>query len=332
MVTHAAVLLPVRPDARPGHPPGRTSASSRPAWFSVVEDHPDAELLRADARETMLAIAYTLGWSADPETMTTHPTLARCMEVSGKSRRTVQRWWRWLEARSLLYVLEEGTTPRYRPAILRRGDEGNLARTWCLTRPVHSSVTPGFGFKSSPPRARARTGDFDRRYAPDPSPAPPPAVPQARMWPLGQSPQRRSERLAAADSLRRDHLVLRRMSARALRSAVRIYFRSGWSAADILHALDFQPDGSQHIQTEPVRSPGPWIASRLSWWLGDDGQPVRPHSADLRELAERARAEAASERARLQRRPGADPAGYAAQVRAELASRRLSTPPRQPAI
>jgi hypothetical protein len=116
------------------------------------------------------------------------------------------------------------------------------------------------------------------------------------------------------------------MSARALRSVVRIYFRTGWTPADVLHALDFGPDGAQHIHAEAVRSPARWLASRLSWWLGDDGTPVRPRSAELRELAERGRAKAATERARLQRRPGADPAGYAAQVRAELAARRLSPP------
>jgi hypothetical protein len=142
------------------------------------------------------------------------------------------------------------------------------------------------------------------------------------MWPLGQNPQRRRERLAAAESLRRDHLVLRRMSARAVRSVVRIYFRTGWTPADVVYALDFRPDGRQHIETEPVRSPARWLACRLAWWLDSDSRPVRPHSVDLRERAELARAEAAVERARLQRRPGSDPAAYVAQVRAELHRRR----------
>jgi hypothetical protein len=43
------------------------------------------------------------------------------MAATGLSRRCVQKWCRWLETRRLLAVLEPGTTPLYRPALLALG-------------------------------------------------------------------------------------------------------------------------------------------------------------------------------------------------------------------
>jgi len=298
-------------------------------WLRLAEDEIDAALLRADAHRNLLAIARVIGWSADWRTGRSRPTLAKLMGVTGLSRRCVQYWLRWIEERGLLTVLEPGTTPRFRPGILYRAGSSNLAREWRLAAPVDLTCTPSQSCsqKESPTRAHASpAGDLDRRSAPDSPAAPSPAVPQAPIWPPGQNPQRRSEALAAAESLRRGHLVLRRLSARAIRSAVRIYFRTGWTPADVLHALDFRPDGRQHIHADTVRSPARWLASRLSWWLGGDGRPVRPHSAGLREQAELARADAARARARLRRRPGADPGPYAARARAEMAAKRQAGP------
>lgn len=127
--------------------------------------------------------------------------------------------------------------------------------------------------------------------------------------------------LEAAGSLRREHPVLRRMSARAIRSALRPYFAAGWTVADVRHALELRPDGSQHIHTEPPRFAAQWLAWRLARWLGADGAPVRPHSAQLADRAELARAAAAEDRARLTRRPPIDPAPWASRIRDELAAR-----------
>ena len=82
----------------------------------------------------MLAVARAVGWSADWETLRSRPTIAGIMETTGLSRRTVQRWLRWLELRGLLEVRAEGTTARFSPGVLRR-DDPNEAREWQLADP-----------------------------------------------------------------------------------------------------------------------------------------------------------------------------------------------------
>jgi hypothetical protein len=322
-ITHAPVNLPACPDSAVAAYALVGARRRRAAWFTAVESHPDTELLRADGRESMLAIAYTLGWAADAATMTTRPTLARCMEVSGKCRRTVQNWWRWLEARGFLLVLEEGTTPQYRPAILRRGAESNLAREWRLVVPsVEASCTPGLVSGSSPPRTREAHPDKARGFAADSPASPPRRLAQARQWPPGQNPQRRAERLAAADQLRAVHPVLRRISARMLRSLLRPWFAAGYSPADVLVSMESRPSGEPHEHSDRVRHPALWLAARLSCWLGENG-PVPPRSQRLAGERERARAQQSTARAERQRRAesaaAVDVTRRAAELRAIIA-------------
>jgi DNA-binding transcriptional ArsR family regulator len=233
----------------------------------------------------VLAVARVVGWSADARTGRSRPTLARIMTVTGLSLRTVQRWTRWLEERGLLDVIEPGTTPRFRPGILT-AEDGNLAREWRLTLPaVHESGTPRDqdpDLDNFPTQAGARGQDhnqMDRRSAPD-SPSPSPLRPVAQLRP-GQTPQRRRERLAVAESLRRDLPVLRAMTAAAVASACRPYFAAGWSAADVAHALDHRPDGTPHRHTAGVRSPARWLAHRLGLWRAPDAGVLPGHSAQL---------------------------------------------------
>jgi len=318
----------------------------------------------------MLAVARVVGWSADWQTLRSRPTLARLIERTGLAERTVQRWLRWLEARGLLEVIEPGTTPQFRPGVLHASDP-NLAREWVLTRPPNSAVnetgTPSqvlvfnnafpLSDASAPshPRAPARETSApnrpshqdqqDRRSAPDCSFRPSPLHP-APTWPLNRNPHRRAEQLAAAESLRRDHLVLRRIPARVLRRELRPYFAaacqaddgsrsSGWTPGDVLHAIEYLPDGTQHQHADRVREPAAWLRHRLSFWLDASGAPLPPHSAILAQRAEQARAERP---AAQPRRPGGPPQAYL-DARAALAARlaaakshRVTAQPRPPLV
>jgi hypothetical protein len=293
MVLHAALISPARPGQLLSAYPAALPLVSQATWLRVAEEEIGAAPLRSDAHGNLLRIARLIGWSADWYTGRSRPTLARLQAVTGLSRRTCQRWCRWLEIRGVLVVLEPGVTPRFRPGILYRRGSSNLAREWQLALPVDRTGTPSEirSYLPAPTRTRGSQTQTDSRAAADSLTAPPPPV--APQWSLGRNPQQRGERLAAAETLRAEHPVLRRMSPRAVRSALRVYFQAGWTPADVLHALETLPGGEPHRFGERVGDPPRWIRWRLSWWWerrGDARQLRRPHSAELAERAQLAEA------------------------------------------
>ena len=317
--------------------------AARWAWLRAVEAHPDGAALRQDGAATLRLIASAIAWAAESGTMRSRPTLARLMAVTGKSERTCQRWTRWMERRRLLAVWEPGTTPRFRPAILRRGG-GSLAREWDLTLPpVHENGTPVVRFcpsgsdpvgldRDSPTRARDRAprhlrrrrqregqGQNDRRSAPG-SPPRPSVVPTAPPWPLGRNPRQRPERLGAAEALRGAHPVLARLSPRELRSALRPFHAAGWTGADVLWAIERDRDGSPLGFGAAVIVPARWLRWRLAKWTGPDGTPLPPRSRELAAEREHVGQLQAQRRAEAQRlaAAAADPAPHADRIRASL--------------
>jgi hypothetical protein len=242
-------------------------------WLALAQDVVDAAWLREDARRNVLVIARAIGWSADWHTGRSRPTMARLVEVSGVSLRTVQRWTRWLETAGLLVVTEPGVTPEFRPGILR-GRGGNLAREWQLADPfADESVTPSRNDLepgTGQPYAGARPGTT----SPDAAPRRLSFVPQPALWARWRNPKTRSEGLAAAAVIRSASPFHRRLSERAWRSVARVFVASGWCPGDILHALDFGPDDTAHRHTAPVVNAGAWARYRLSLWLDDQGSPV----------------------------------------------------------
>lgn len=65
---------------------------------------------------------------------------------------------------------------------------------------------------------------------------------------------------------------------------------AGWTVAQLLHALDHEPDGTARTWTTTVRFPVGWLRSRLAAWL--DEERGRPRSAP----GEQARAEQQAKR------------------------------------
>ena len=273
-------------------------------WLEKVRGEIVSAGLRRHAQRNALHVAELIAHHCDGKTLRARPGLAVLVQESGLSLRTVQRWTRWLERAGFLAVIEDGVTPRYAPDRLNPDDE-NQAREWQLIEPapeLQETGTPSHAYGAGPPRAPASCPpgaggperEQDRRSAPDSSPlAPPPWRAPADAWPLGQTPQRRRERLTAVQTLQRRHMVLRRLSARRLRSILRPWFGSHWAPpgqrwtpADVLYALDHRPGaGGRHAYAAEVRDPAGWLAHRLSFWLDEDGEPMRPHSAELAERA-----------------------------------------------
>ncbi|MFI7582210.1 hypothetical protein ACH9DO_00280 [Kocuria sp. M1N1S27] len=105
-------------------------------------------------------------------------------------------------------------------------------------------------------------------------------------------------------------LVLRRITTAYVVDVARPCFEAGWSVADVLHALDWTPQGVRypHDSVTGIENPGAWFAARLRTWTHQDGIPMRSIGQRAAAEAEQRRAEAlaAAERHADRRRAGTD--------------------------
>jgi hypothetical protein len=101
--------------------------------------------------------------------------------------------------------------------------------------------------------------------------------------------------------------VLRRLSARELRSILRVYFRAGWTPEAALWHIEYG---------HTVIVPAAWLRSRLARWTAPDGTPLPPITAQREAERERDRERQAAELAALTPACApADPATYANEIR-----------------
>lgn len=119
---------------------GVRRACSQIGWMADVREHPDLQLLRADAQAHLLLVAHLVALYANWTTYTSRPTWDALVRRSGLSRRTVARHLRWLRKHDLLVIVEQGTTADLSPGVLQCGPDGekprNIATVYLLTAPV----------------------------------------------------------------------------------------------------------------------------------------------------------------------------------------------------
>lgn len=126
----------------------------------------------------------------------------------------------------------------------------------------------------------------------------------------GKVPSTPAEQLQATRWLAYELVSLRVLSTSELRRRLTPFFDSGWTPLDVVHALDFDPDGSR-VRAHPGAADPPELTTRtvlnlLASWCDE-------HAAPLPSLSQRV----AERRRRLRERQLAARAGLA-----ELASRR----------
>ncbi|WP_188539449.1 hypothetical protein [Kocuria dechangensis] len=102
-------------------------------------------------------------------------------------------------------------------------------------------------------------------------------------------------------------LVLRRITTAYVVSVAKPHFEAGWSIADILHTLNWTPNGQRypHDSVAGIENPGAWFAARLRAWTHQDGTPMRSPDQRAAAEAEQRRAEAITAAARHARREAA---------------------------
>ncbi|MGI8416282.1 MAG: hypothetical protein ACR2P2_08800, partial [Nakamurella sp.] len=77
-----------------------------------------------------------------------------------------------------------------------------------------------------------------------------------------------------------------------MRHLLRPWLLAGWTVAELMHAFDHEPDGTERTWTTAVRSSGGWLLSRLQLWTITPEVACSPPSVALRaaESAEQAKA------------------------------------------
>ncbi|MEQ4725038.1 hypothetical protein [Nonomuraea sp. B19D2] len=313
-----------------------------------MRTHPDVDELRCDAYTNLLSVARVAMWRAsrstvDPSVWTSIPTRKLIMERTGLRLSAVKKWIRWLRERGFLATVVEGSTPRFRPGTRCGTDDdgaANLGAEYALLIPLATTQTPakdttGASACPSPveetrppsvvlsderttedgtPNAGARTNAQTGQSAHSSD--------TARTWPLSATPGTKVEMLQAAQALRAHSPILRKITAKHLRSLLREYFRAGWTAGDVLHGLDHTPYGTSWTYTHPPQWIPGWIRHRLILWHTPDGT-IRPspsqQAAARQQVAAQARQAARAEHERRLAH-SVDAAAPAAAARAALAA------------
>lgn len=288
--------------------------------------------MRADGQRNRLRTMAYLIARTDYETMTCRPGWDSIAEAVGCHRRTVARYLAEFEAWGLLGRVAGGRQARY-AAPGPDGEKINEAAVYVLCIPsplalLRREEKPAVDINATPPalggshlkekdltHTRARENESPSDVAPPrlsnpgatsgAAALPVPWRPEIR-WPAHRTTSRKIQRQAAASEIWYRSFALRCLSIKDLASICRDFFLAGWTVADILHALDWQPDGTPWPHSgapatkEPARIRG-WLKHRLTAWRTENGEPLRSRDQYLTaRAAEQLRAQETEQRRRLE--------------------------------
>lgn len=321
--THSAQLIPMD---------GQKLAPSRAAFLDAVDYFSRAECNRQRHRNLM-RLAWQLATRTDPAMMTV-PKRGATWEVLaeevGVSRRTIAYLLAWMREHRLIVTVTTGSTPRTRPGNLwGRIDDGlgNLAAEYALTipgellgdvdleelnsgddqedddipwpvetvaeRPASSHVS-GDVEKDCTPAVRGFSLGRTHPYASAREMAESTGL--AASWPRHVTPGNKGDQIAACERLRRDNkLTLGILSAKDLRSLLRVLFVAGFTVADVEHSLNRMPDGRHWGDIDPGRLAGTVerkrgmrarIRHRVGLWVAADGSSLARSASQQAEDAE----------------------------------------------
>lgn len=313
-------------------PKGAVRAAHGNDVMRALLEHPEFSRRYASAQRTLRNVLRTLIQRADFESMTTRPGWQYLGDVAGVSRRTIARALKTLQNWGLLGVVASGRSAQY-ATIGPDGERTNEAAVYVLCTPstlalVKTGSSAGVDEFGTPPalggshlknlketHTRARGTSLEGAA---PQPEPPlggsaasahqtPYSPELN-WPTHKTTASKKQRLAAASELRHRIFLLRPMSPKDVSAVIRDFLISGWTVADLQHALDYQPNGSPWPYSGIPRSDSAprlrgWMRKRLAAWRTTAGEPFR--SRDQRSTAEaverRAQAARNTERLRQER-------------------------------
>lgn len=224
--------------------PGWAYADNPNTWLRDVRTHILEIGGRADRVRGLLIVAELIARGWHPVTRISTPGHDVIAERVGCHDRTVTRLMRVMEARKYLLCTGRGD--------ILEGPGGQVT----FLRAEYSLLIP----------AQVQQ-----------EPIPQKCSSVRSLWDLSTVPRTKSERHAAGEAMQYRIASsgsgwLRGVSAAAVASASRVFFDAAWTPADVLYALDHRPtEGRWTLNAEP-RSVIGWMRSRLSYWIGADGE------------------------------------------------------------
>ena len=247
-------------------PTGSRRIKSQREAFRGGLSCPDLADVRADFREHLCSWwkvhVNHASWGGEgrPPRGTSEPTRARVCALAGMSESTYKACRRWWEGRGYVAIVRPGRTPDLSPGVLRSPEDRNIRQAYVLCIPRHGrtslarSSTPASTLTR--PLSKSRR-DFDR-------------------FPARGARASGSSRPAKTGAPRSP--VLARGMFAAITSAWWAHITepfANWTASDLVHAVDYWPDGRQHrTRLANVHHPVAWLGWRLSHWLTSDGTPL----------------------------------------------------------
>lgn len=304
-------------------------------WVRTALQHPAIDTLRTDARARMHRFIHLLATLNQPRSRTILTTWEALAQKLNICRRTVANMLRRLRDAELLTVVATGRSAARTPKAT--GRTRNEAPVYALMvegqlegaphspdeadSGVDVSCTPDpVGRDIEHMRARTREANptwsrfaarsFERQRAARAAfharTAHRPLTEWSRhatMEPMTRLGSRRARKQAIHDlalALQVHAPDTRGATTAGVASAIRPFMLAGWSVADVMHALDWSPQGDKHLGgASGCLRVEVWLTKRLALWTQAD-EPIRPFSqrVEARRAEDRARAAAQRERDR----------------------------------
>lgn len=277
-------------------PAGYTCTALADHWLQTVKQNVDLTCRRADFTKNFRSICKAITRFLDRNAGIVRITWETLSQLTGTSRATIARVLRTLKSHHLLGVVASGRSAEKTP---RGQQQQNLAPVYTLLTPtppasdqsadddyfydengnlfITDTPSPLRDEKISYNKAKT-TGAFStffkqqyalyaRIHRKD--------LEFKRQYLQGVYPTKKAHQQALthlARVLQHHCYDLRAMSARGIIEATQPFFEAGWSARDILYALEHRPDG-QLWKTKGatgMRSVKSWLKIRLTAWMNNE--------------------------------------------------------------
>lgn len=303
-----------------GHKPARNMGR----WWRVFRDHPKLKRMNRRGRASLLRFAKLIQAKANQKTMSIGgKTWAWFAAQLGVDDRTIGRWLETIRSMGMLVTIASGRSARWTP---HGEEERNWTAVYAFSVPDRAyrifSQTPSESFATPHPlrdgsRSWVKTGTKKISYQTLCARAYARYARQHRTSLESKRQQLSPAQTQNDEASQLKHLArclqhhspadLRRIGLKPILTETTRFFRAGWQVADILHALENRPDGSQWNTSGSggMRSVQAWLRLRLKAWM-NDSQPMTAPSriksqAEAVRRAEQARQRAQADAERRQR-------------------------------